>query len=176
VIAGKIAQAAPGVQGLSTTIILDTSASMATAVTNGQRRIDMLAAVLSAVMTPNARLIAFNDAVVVLEPGQELPEPSGSTALHLALEYVGLKPPQQAIIISDGQPDDAKAALAAARALGCVISTFYCGEETNRAAIAFMKQLALCSRGGVGRPQVADLRKLEKLIGELRLLLAGPAG
>jgi hypothetical protein len=78
------------------------------------------------------------------------------------------------IVISDRQPDNPGSALASARALGCVISTFYCGEESGRAAIAFMKQLALCSRGGVGRPQIADLRKPEKLAGQLQLLLSGP--
>jgi hypothetical protein len=95
--------------------------------------------------------------------------------VHLALDYVLRLSPRRVIVISDGEPADAHATLASARALNCIISTFYCGDEDNRRAIAFLKQLALCSRGGVGRPVIADLRKPEKLIGELRLLLSGPA-
>lgn len=109
------------------------------------------------------------------EPDSPLPEPSGGTDMSLALDYVARLAPRHAIVISDGGPSDPKATLASARALNCVISTFYCGEETNRSAIAFLKQLALCSRGGVGRPMIADLCKPEKLTAELRLLPTGPA-
>jgi hypothetical protein len=157
------------------TILLDVSESMNTPVMGGQRRVDLLSTILKNVMMPGVRLVAFNDSVIALEPGQQLPEPGGSTALHLALDHVSRMSPRHVIIISDGQPDDERAAIAAARALSCVISTFYCDDETNRAAIAFLKQLALCSRGGVGRPQIADLHRPEKLTGELRLLLTGPA-
>jgi hypothetical protein len=159
---------------VNSTILLDVSESMNTPVAGGQRRIDQLAAILKNVVTSGVRLVAFNDSITALEPGQQLPEPSGSTALHLAFDHALQMSPRHVILISDGQPDAPKAAIASAGTLGCVISTFYCGEETNREAIAFLKQLALCSRGGVGRPQIADLHKPEKLTGELRLLLAGP--
>lgn len=158
-----------------TVILIDASSSMDTPVMGGKRRIDLLSAILENVLTPGMHLVAFSDTLVPLEPGQRLPEPGGSTAMHLALEHAATLSPKSVIVISDGQPDDDKAALAAARALKCIISTFYCGDESDRRAISFLRSLALCSRGGVGRPQIADLRKPEKLTGELRLLLAAPS-
>jgi|SRR4051812_28804569 len=158
-------------------ILADTSGSMAFPVTADKRRIDVLRTILATILpaAPGTALAAFSDAVVPLEPGQILPEPSGSTALHLALEHVRAMQPEHVIVVSDGEPNDKTAAIAAARALGCRISTYYCGEESNRAATSFLRTLALCSRHGVGRALLGDLRKPEKLAGELRLLLAGPS-
>ncbi len=161
---------------MSNVVLVDTSSSMAIPVLGGQRRIDVLSAILTNISpsTPDMRLFAFHDYLTNLEPGQKLPEPSGGTDLQMALDFVRTLSPHAVIVISDGEPADTKASLASARALNCVISTFYCGDESNRAAIAFLKQLTLCSRGGVGRPMIADLRQPEKLTTELRLLLAPP--
>ena len=140
-----------------------------------QRRIDVLSTILKHVLLPGMQLIAFNGQVHALDHGQRMPEPSGGTLMHLALEHAGRLSPRRIIIISAGEPADDQATLAAARALQCIVSTFYCGEEDDRAAVSFMKRLALCSKGGVGRPLIADLRKPEQLASELRLLLTGPA-
>jgi hypothetical protein len=158
-------------------IVLDVSGSMGFPVTFDKRRIDVLRAILANIL-PSARdthLIAFNDEVFPLEPRQAVPEPAGGTALHLALERVAAMRRDHVIVVSDGEPNDKHAAIAAARRLGCRISTYYCGEETNRAAISFLRTLALCSRHGVGRAMLGDLRQPEKLAGELRLLLTGPS-
>lgn len=159
-----------------TIVLVDTSSSMAIPILGGQRRIDVLSAILTNISSslPDMRLFAFNDYLTGLEPGQKLPEPNGGTDLQMALDFVLQLSPRGVIVISDGEPADAKAALTSARTLNCVISTFYCGDESNRAAVAFLKQLALCSRGGIGRPMIADLRQPEKLTSELRLLLAAP--
>ena len=134
----------------------------------------MLAVILKQLLTPDVHLVAFNDEVVELKHGAPLPDPGGSTALHLALDYAAELSPQRVIILSDGEPDSAEAAFAAPRALCCVISTFYCGDESDRPALAFMKRLTLLSRGGVGRPQLADLNKPQEVTTKLRLLLAPP--
>ena len=159
----------------TTVVLVDVSESMNRPATGEQRRIDVLSTILKHVLLPAMPLIAFNGQVHPLEHGQRLPEPSGGTLMGLALDHAGRLSPRRVIIISDGQPADDKATLAAARALQCAISTFYCGEETDRAAVSFMKRLALCSKGGVGRPLIADLRKPEQITSELRLLLTGPA-
>jgi hypothetical protein len=39
--------------------------------------------------------------------------------------------PRRIIVISDGEPSQPEAALAAARALGCEIATFFAGDELN---------------------------------------------
>ena len=92
-----------------------------------------------------------------------------------AIEQVASLHPNPLIVISDGEPDDARAALDAVISLGCVIQTFYCGDETNRAAISFLRDLALRSRGGIGRMRIGNLAKPEQLAADLRPLLAGPA-
>jgi hypothetical protein len=158
-------------------ILADVSGSMGFPVSLDKRRIDVLRTTLAAILpsVPDACLVAFNDNVFLLEPGQPLPEPAGNTALHLALERARTMWCDHVIVIADGEPDDKQAAIKVALALDCRISTYYCGEEGNRAATSFLKTLALCSRHGVGRAMLGDLRKPEKLAGELRLLLAGPA-
>jgi hypothetical protein len=119
----------------ATIIALAVSGSMAFPVTLDSRRIDVLranpATILPAV--PDTRLIAFNDDVFPLEPGQAVPEPAGGTALHLALERVAATRCEHVVVVTDGEPNDKHAAVAAGRKLDCRISTYFCGEETNRA-------------------------------------------
>jgi Mg-chelatase subunit ChlD len=160
----------------STVIIVDVSGSMDRPVTPDKRRIDVLRDVLARVLpaASGTRIIAFSAGVLPLEPGEPIPEPAGSTALHLALEHARRARPQHVIVISDGAPDDKQAAINAARALQCRIDAYFCGGEDDRAGLAFMRVLALCSRGGVGRAALADLRRPGTLASGLRLLLAGP--
>jgi uncharacterized protein (DUF58 family) len=160
---------------MDTVILVDTSWSMTQPVMGGQRR-DVLSTILKNIVGADGhRIFAFSDEVVPLEPGQPLPQPDGGTNLALALTHVATLSPKRVVVISDGMPNDPVTALAAARALKCVITTYHCGDEFDKPAISFLRSLALCSRGGVGRPLLADLRKPEKLAGELRLLLAAPS-
>jgi Mg-chelatase subunit ChlD len=161
-------------------VLVDISGSMDTPVSADQRRIDALRTILGTVLPslPDARVVAFSDTVAVLEPGKPVPEPGGGTALHLALERVQSMNPDHLVVISDGEPADKQAAVTAARALdGCTINAYPCGSEDDRAGAAFLKTLCLCSRRGIGRAMLGDLRKKspEQVAGELRLLLAGPA-
>lgn len=162
--------------------LADTSGSMAQR-EGSRRRIDLLADVLQQVLTadPAFRIIAFGSVPEELtgtEPGTNLrlPEPCGSTALHLALEHVARGPrPTRVVVISDGSPDDPQAALAAAKTLAPItIDAYYVGPDDDRAAIGFMRALSLAG----GRPGVAGLRSLarpEALATEIRLRLGGPS-
>jgi hypothetical protein len=80
-----------------------------------------------------------------------------------------------ASVVSDGEPQDPESALAAARRLSCEIACYFCGDETNHTAVAFLRALAWTSSDGLGHAAVVDLRDPERLIGELKLRLAGPA-
>jgi hypothetical protein len=164
-----------------TIVLLDTSTSMAEPIGN-RRRIDVLEDILRQVLpsTPGVRLFGFSSAVTelegaVAEHGVHLPEPGGGTALHLAIQHVAALRPSRLIVISDGEPDDADAALAAARELGCEIVSYFAGDERNHAAVAFLRALAWCSADGLGHAAVTDLRDPRRLETELRLLLTGPA-
>jgi predicted metal-dependent peptidase len=106
-------------------VVLDRSGSMAG--TNDSRRsIDLAGEMLSRLLIecPNVRIIAFGSTVEELTglepgPGLRLPEPGGSTALHLAFDCIAAsKRPGRIVVITDGMPDDAEAALIAARRLG----------------------------------------------------------
>jgi hypothetical protein len=167
---------------MSAVALVDTSGSMAQR-EGSRRRIDLLTDVLQQVLTadPTLRVITFGSVPEELtgtEPGRnlQLPEPCGSTALHLALEYVAQGPlPIRLVVISDGSPDDPQAALAAAKALApVIIDAYYVGPDDDRAAIGFMRALSLAG----GRPGVAGLRSLarpEALAAEIRLRLGGPS-
>lgn len=168
---------------MSVTILVDTSGSMAT-LEGTRRRIDILRDVLVMALAdaPQARVVAFCSIpmeLVGLEPNitnLKLPEPAGSTALHLALNLAGRRPkPARIVVISDGQPDDRLAALRAARELNPVrIDALYVGLDDDRDAIGFMQTLALCGKRG-GTVGIRSLKQPEVLANELRLLLGGPA-
>lgn len=165
---------------MSAVALVDTSGSMVQR-EGGRRRIDLLADVLQQVLTadPAIRVITFGsvpEELTGVEPNRRLPEPCGSTALHLALERVAQGPhPSRLVVISDGSPDDPPAALVAAKALApVIIDAYYVGPDDDRAAIGFMRALSLAG----GRPGVAGLRSLARpdaLAAEIRLRLGGPS-
>jgi Mg-chelatase subunit ChlD len=165
-------------------IVLDVSGSMAFP-ESGRYRIDIAADVLRMALTktPAARVVLFNALpmeLVGLGPtisSLKLPPPDGSTALHLALNLIGKMTPKptRVVVISDGQPDDAEAALRSARALApCAINALHVGPDNDAAAVAFLRELA--SAGGVqGASGVRSLTDPAALADEIVLLLRGPA-
>ena len=161
-------------EGDGTVILLDTSSSMALPVGN-RRRADVLADILKALPAGAAiRRVSFNSIVTEVAGKEAWPEPGGGTALASALTFAAGLRPARVIVISDGEPDNAEAALAVARDLGaggCHIETYFCGDERAHEATAFLRALAWCSHDGFGRTAVADLSRPELLEGELRLAL-----
>jgi hypothetical protein len=78
----------------------------------------------------------------------------GSTNLALGLKDITKLNPSQTIVISDGEPNDETAAIAAATELTGTISTVFIGDDDDKTAIAFMKKLATL---GCGRTYVQNL-------------------
>jgi hypothetical protein len=156
-------------------LLMDTSGSMLQ-LAGSRTRIDVARDIWNAVTptAPGALLVAFDSIPHVLKSGERLPDPAGGTALHLALELVAPFRPRKVIVISDGSPDNPGAALAAARALDCEIAAYFCGDDCDHGAVAFMRALGWASSDGLGHMAVADLRKPEQLTNELRLLLDAP--
>jgi len=173
-------------------ILLDTSASMAESVNTSTgptrsdrilRRIDVMTQILHRIKDkfPRVQLIHFNSYAYPIESAEEIPTiPTGSTAIHLALEAVAeisadqQQPIGKVILISDGEPNRAEDAFIAAKALQAQITTYFCGPEDNHDAISFMHQLAWCSADGLGSSHFADLSAPAKLTHEVTLLLTGP--
>lgn len=120
-------------------VLADVSGSMAEMATS-RRKIDALSDALQGVSVP---IVLFASHVTRHDPGRPLPEPAGGTALHLALQEARDLHATDVLVISDGRPDDPRAALAVAdRMVGVRIDIVYCGPETDVEGLAFMRRLA----------------------------------
>jgi hypothetical protein len=167
----------PGGTPNSIVILCDVSESM-NLMAGGKRRIEHLREALLAVVptVPSAQLIAFGSIPTTIPGPEYLINPSGGTALHLALEAAAAYRPSRTVVISDGRPDNEWKALAAANLLTGLIDVIYCGPASDHRAIEFMERLA---RSAGGRVIVRDLRALSEpgreFASALRSLV-GPVG
>lgn len=145
-------------------ILADVSQSMAEPA--GQRRkVDILAEALRGVPS-GSEIVAFNGSVMPLK-SPALPEPSGSTALHLALEHCLAIGATRLLVISDGHPDQPDQALKIADKLDARIDVIYCGPESDAAGMAYMRRLA---RGG-GRATHQSLSNQPQAVQHIRTLM-----
>lgn len=135
-------------------VLADVSGSMSEPVGH-KRKIDILREALHYALNGGEELIAFASTPTGATPAT-LPEPAGSTALHLALVEANRHSPRKTLVISDGRPDDESRALDAAAALSGTIDVIYCGPDDDQQAIAFMRRLA---RIGGGQVHVHDIRR-----------------
>ena len=154
-------------------LVADVSGSMSSPAWSGRSKASVLGAAVADLMreTPAPCLIAFSSRVY--DRVSVLPEPNGTTALHLALACAVGYQPGATLVISDGQPDDEQHALAQAERLSGRIDTLYVGPDSDRAAIDFMRRLA---RVGCGRDMRADLGRPQPRLGSTirQLLLSAP--
>lgn len=157
--------------GVGTIIVADVSASMAEPA-GERRKVEILRDALAT--APPSRIVAFSSAPRELTRVEDLPSPSGGTALHLALDAAAAMAPAQTLVISDGEPDSESAALAAADLVPGTIDVLYCGPADNIKARDFLLRLA---RAGGGRYTAHDLRTAPMALGPaIRGLLAAPSG
>jgi hypothetical protein len=151
-------------QAAGEVVLLDTSGSMGAFVGN-QRKIDILREALDYALLGGEYLIAFASFPRPIALPDDLPVPAGGTALDLALEMAAARSPRHILVVSDGQPDDEDAALAAAAMLTGTIDVIYCGPDTDHAAI------------GGGRVVVHDMARAsanrQQLGATIRALLPG---
>lgn len=162
-------------------LLLDTSSSMAWPAGPGSgslKRIEVLQQVLDSIRRefPTARVFAFNSACMEIEPRGHLPVPQGGTALDHALQQISYLSPKRIGVLCDGEPNNPPAALEAAKTLQTEIHTFFCGDETDSRAVAFMRALAWCSADGIGKARVIDLEDPQALLEGMRLLLTHSNG
>lgn len=151
-------------------ILADISASMESPAWGGQRKIDIMReSVRLARQHRPSRLFVFSQDV------REVPDvpaqTEGNTALHTALEAVAAINPGVTLVISDGLPDKPDLALAAARKFRGAIDVLYIGPETDKQAIAFMRQLASAADGDYSAHDVAKLGNSQQLLTHIAGLL-----
>jgi hypothetical protein len=150
-----------------TILLCDLSGSMDAFVgESGKTRRNMLESALANLLPRHPGVIVYafgSDVQRVYEPQQGLPPVLGSTDLAKALRALHVEQPKHVVVISDGEPNNPDDAIRAALALVSRFSTVYCGDESNAAAIAFLKKLTLCSRGGlIGRASATSLAAPEE--------------
>jgi hypothetical protein len=103
---------------------------------------------------------------------EEICEPRGGTALHEALDLASTQlGARRFVLITDGYPDSADAALRAAEKLPAPLDIFYVGPVGDIYAQEFLKKLAAACKGQYG---AADLSAL-KMLGEKVKLALNPA-
>ena len=133
-----------------TVILADVSSSMGEWA-GAKRKIEHVREALESVWpqikTPH--LIAFASHPQELASPRELPQPSGGTALHLALDMSLPYAQRKTLVISDGRPDNAEEAIKAAERISGIIDVIYCGPDDDVEAISFMRRLASIGCGHV---------------------------
>lgn len=156
-----------------TVVLADVSGSMASPAWGGRSKHDILAEAIAATATGH-EVLAFAARVTLVTESAALPLPGGGTALHLALRVAHERRPGRILVISDGEPDDPSAALAAAAAFPGVIDVLYIGPDSNAAAMRFLRSLA---QAGHGRYEGSDIARAGQpaLAHTMRRLIGGPA-
>ena len=126
-------------------VVCDVSVSMTDFIGSaGMSKYDHLKIALSDVLAgnPSIRMVAFSNTVKEFKTLRDMPAATGcSTDLASALKYVAKLKPRKTIIISDGLPDDAAKATAAAAELTGIVDCIYCGPEAHP-AVLFLQGLA----------------------------------
>lgn len=134
-------------------IIVDTSGSMCTTDSRGGKsRYDVALeelAQLQARMPGKLAVIAFSDSTIFV-PGGQPPLLGSGTNLAGALKFAKVADVEgmRFVVISDGEPDSAQAALAVAATYQARIDTIFVGPESDwHGGQAFLQQLAAASGG-----------------------------
>lgn len=136
-------------------LLLDTSGSMITDDGKG-RRIDLLREAVGMIEGLRQLMtIAFGMGAKVLEYGMEIPDPYGSTPMHLAFKLATTKGKTKAVLITDGEPDSDMLALDAAK--GFVVDIVYIGPEPMP---EFLNKLAQQCSGTVQIGKLSDPKLL----------------
>lgn len=153
-------------------LLLDCSGSMGSIMRNGKQRMAGLRETVKDIQAEKEmRMVQFGFGH---EPGfiSSIPDASGGTPLHLAIDFGKNNGAGRAIVISDGCPDDERLAMESARNFGGRIDVVFVGDPGERGEF-FLKQLAEATGG---ESFTGDLADPKKLVGQVMGLLgAGEA-
>lgn len=142
-------------------LLLDTSGSMATEIEFGLSRIDALRDIVKG-LQGSFRTFHFGSNTEEITQ-DKIPDPSGGTNLAGALAFIKHKGFTRALLITDGRPNSAAAALEEAK--GMSLSIMYVGPHPKP---QFLDDLAAaCS----GTCTVEDLTKTKEITEKVQLLL-----
>lgn len=140
--------------GADCVVIVDTSGSMgANDSTGGKSRYEVACkelAALQANMPGKIAVLSFASTVMFCPDGKPLFIGGGTDLTH-ALKFAKIAdiPPIRFFVISDGQPDDPRSAIAVAGTYKNTISVIYVGPEQFPNGRDFLEQLAKASGGEI---------------------------
>jgi hypothetical protein len=139
------------------------------------KKIDILAEALDELWFEMdwCKLIAFSSYAKEIESPDYLPAPGGGTAMRLAFQKARGFAPEHTLVISDGRPDNQKAALSAAEELTGTIDVLYVGPDDDLVALEFMQSLVRQSGGELVVEDIAEDGGMYLLENMQRLLLPG---
>jgi len=159
-----------GGRGLTPTsaLLLDTSSSMSSHIGANQTKISELRKLANGFT--DVRRFHFGSAVEELKPSDAVPEPAGGTNLALAFTEVKKAGVTHVVLITDGQPDDARSALYEAR--GLRVDVFYVGPDPQP---PFLADLARVTGGSYGKATLTALKELTAAVKQ-RLCIEAPKG
>lgn len=152
--------------------IVDTSGSMgARDSVKGNSRYDQACyelATLQGNLPGKIGVISFSDSTMFCANGTPF-YLGGGTDLAAALKFAKVAdvPSMRFIVISDGQPDDPRAALKVAHSYAARIDVIYCGPESHPTGREFLERLAKASGG-----QTITADKAAQLASSVQKLLA----
>lgn len=118
-------------------LLLDVSASMEEYIDSQERKIDALRR-LAREFSRERQFVFSHECVET----RDIPEPYGSTAMHVAFEKIKAAGVRRAVLITDGYPDSELDAAKAAR--GLTLEIIYVGPQPEP---PFLKKLAAATRG-----------------------------
>lgn len=130
-------------------LLIDCSGSMGDTMRNGKQRIAGLRDTVKEIKAKrDVKMIAFG--VGGAEGGvmevRDVPDPSGSTPLHTAIDRARTVGAGRVVVISDGCPDSTTAAMEAAKKFGGRIDVVFVGNPGEYGE-AFLKELAEATGG-----------------------------
>lgn len=147
-------------------LLIDTSGSMSDSLTGGMRKIDGLRKSVQDInpLDNGVPMIAFggpHDAQVRFV--DKIPDPDGSTPLHVAIPYAREYGATRIVVISDGHPDDSESSSEEAKKFGGQIDVVYVGNPGDQGS-TFLDQLALLTGGKRHEGDLGDTKKLTGMI------------
>lgn len=146
-------------------LLLDVSGSMTETLSDGKSKIDHLRTAVKSIDKDDIKWAAFADEVyrdgsgnTVFGRNDDIPEPSGETALYKAFDHLNANRFlgfEKIILISDGLPQDEASAITSAKATGIPVDVIYLGNDT--AGKDFMQKISEGTSGKMVSANEANL-------------------
>src|SRR5580765_5751636 len=120
-------------------LLVDCSGSMDNRIASGERRIDKLRKVVTELRETHPVPVAafglggYSNTVRLV--GDNIPEPSGGTPMHKAIEFGRVQEANHLVLVTDGEPDSRSHTLDEARKFGGPIDVFFIGDVGSRGAL-----------------------------------------